>query len=94
MREKQQAVVQAFGIASRDNSSSDIDKYLFESLKVHMVEAIGSRPPCALSEKWLDVNDDAFHMFLVIHFSFLLAGIFSRKRKDSLAVISVDEFLF
>ena len=66
MREKQQAVVQAFGNTSRDSNSIDVDKYLAESLKVHMIEAVGSRQ---LTDKqcgeWLDVNEDALHIFSV-----------------------------
>ena len=57
MQEKQCAVVQAFGIASRD-SDSTVDAYLAEALHVHMLEAIGSHPlPDKQTAAWLDINE-------------------------------------
>ena len=76
MREKQQAVVQAFGNTSRDRISIDVDKYLAESLKVHMIEAVGSRPLTDKQcEEWLDVNEDAVHKF-----SLMAAEVIGRAR--------------
>ena len=65
MVQKQLAVVQAFGSASRE-SNRILEQYLTQSLQVHMLEAVGSRPltdkQCA---EWLDANDETGHVFSV-----------------------------
>ena len=67
LRVKQQAVVQAFGIASRGKGDLNLAQYLAESLKMHMLESFGEADP--LTDKqctdWLDANDETAHVFSV-----------------------------